>query len=410
MARTYAKLSTSLWGSRKYRKLATVQPKFMYVYLHSSPHVNSIGCYRLPIGYIAADLGWSIEQINEALLELAAVELIEWNQDEQIVRIIDFIRHDPPTNVKHAAAMAKDAFALTDCREKMRALEELLEQKWIADKESLTNERDRLAIAYQEGISPLPVPSPVPEPIPDPVPEPQPSSQRADSSRGARLSSKPKFVLPDWVPKEAWDKYAKMRGRKFTADARDLNLRKLGDLRDAGEDPLAVLEQAVERGWSGLFPVKTEVSNGSGRGAGRRQTAFDPIQAGAADAMRRVGGRTGFVPDDAEPNARDCAGGGVASRLALDDAARASMPTGSDHRVPDGIGSDASDAGSFAGSGEPEIPDFLRRPRPHSGAHSGNGLQDLQALSGELIFPDAREDAGDLRTGDEIPRAASGWR
>lgn len=67
--------------------------------------------------------------------------------------------------------------------------------------------------------------------------------------------------LPDWVPEESWQDFLEMRRelRKFpTIHAQDLLVRKLGQLRNEGHDPKAVLEQSIINSWQGLFELKDE--------------------------------------------------------------------------------------------------------------------------------------------------------
>ena len=57
--RDFAKISCSIWHSRKFRSLPNDDCRLVYLYLHTNPHVNSLGCYVLPFGYAIADLGWN---------------------------------------------------------------------------------------------------------------------------------------------------------------------------------------------------------------------------------------------------------------------------------------------------------------------------------------------------------------
>jgi hypothetical protein len=68
--------------------------------------------------------------------------------------------------------------------------------------------------------------------------------------------------LPDWLPEPAWSEWVKFRGKKFTSKARELSLKTLERLHAEGNDPTAVIEQSIERGWTGLFPLKTEKFHG----------------------------------------------------------------------------------------------------------------------------------------------------
>jgi len=74
-------------------------------------------------------------------------------------------------------------------------------------------------------------------------------------------------ALPDWVPVDAWRDWVEFRkaGKaKFTERAELLSLRSLERLREHGHDPTAVIEQSIERGWTGLFAVKP--NDGDSRG------------------------------------------------------------------------------------------------------------------------------------------------
>ncbi len=66
-------------------------------------------------------------------------------------------------------------------------------------------------------------------------------------------------VLPDWLPPEAWADWHGFRNARkgWTAKARELSLRTLADLKAQGHDPRKVIEQSIERGWTGLFPIKS---------------------------------------------------------------------------------------------------------------------------------------------------------
>ncbi len=68
----------------------------------------------------------------------------------------------------------------------------------------------------------------------------------------------PALTLPDWLPPDVWEDWHAFRnGRKgWTAKARTLSLQTLTRLRSEGHEPRSVVEQSIERGWTGLFPVR----------------------------------------------------------------------------------------------------------------------------------------------------------
>jgi len=64
------------------------------------------------------------------------------------------------------------------------------------------------------------------------------------------------IALPDWLDRETWNELKKYRKAKFTPHAQKLAITKLTELRQQGNDPTAVINQTILRGWSGLFPVR----------------------------------------------------------------------------------------------------------------------------------------------------------
>lgn len=90
---------------------------------------------------------------------------------------------------------------------------------------------------------------------------PDSPSRIPDPKKGRACAPK----LPDWLPASAWHEWHVFRNARkgWTATARKLSLRTLTDLHTAGHDPRAVIEQSIERGWTGLFPTKTQDARGS---------------------------------------------------------------------------------------------------------------------------------------------------
>lgn len=67
--------------------------------------------------------------------------------------------------------------------------------------------------------------------------------------------------IPDWMPVTDWEAF--LESRKFSrapmsAQAQIRAIAMLGKLREAGDDPSAVLEQSIINGWKGLFPLRKE--------------------------------------------------------------------------------------------------------------------------------------------------------
>jgi DNA-binding transcriptional ArsR family regulator len=89
-----------------------------------------------------------------------------------------------------------------------------------------------------------------------------------ESSRNRQRRAKPVAIaLPDWLPPDVWQswvEYRKSIKAPLTDKAATLCLAKLMKLREAGQDPVAVIDQSIMSGkWTGLFPVKDDLSQQS---------------------------------------------------------------------------------------------------------------------------------------------------
>lgn len=72
------------------------------------------------------------------------------------------------------------------------------------------------------------------------------------------VTKKPKFAPPDWIPRREWDGFVEMRTRikkPLTDLAMERAVSKLDELRKAGDDPAAVLEQSIFHCWQKLLPL-----------------------------------------------------------------------------------------------------------------------------------------------------------
>jgi hypothetical protein len=125
----------------------------------------------------------------------------------------------------------------------------------------------------------------VPPAPPAPPAPPEPKTPKAKASPAT-----PVVVLPDWLPQETWDMWVRHRAKdKRSAlddDKAALCLKTLAKLRAKGNDPVAVIETSVERGWTGLFELKA-APQAPTVSAPSRPAKFDPnayVNSGAAYA------------------------------------------------------------------------------------------------------------------------------
>jgi hypothetical protein len=99
--RDFSKVSPTLWHSERFNSLATDDARYAFLYILTSEHQTSAGCYRLPDAYAAADLHWPLERYQKARAELAKAELIRFDANASVLMVTRWFRFNPPMNPSH---------------------------------------------------------------------------------------------------------------------------------------------------------------------------------------------------------------------------------------------------------------------------------------------------------------------
>lgn len=149
--RDFGKISTTIWNSEKFRSLPTDDGRLLYFYLHTCPHVNSVGCFVLREGYATADLGWSVERYRNSIETLSHTHLICRDKVSETVLIEGFFRFNAFANPKHAKGAIKIALGLPDSPVKLRLFIEIQSLKH-ADHPEVASTIDTLSKRYPEPI------------------------------------------------------------------------------------------------------------------------------------------------------------------------------------------------------------------------------------------------------------------
>jgi hypothetical protein len=137
----------------------------------------------------------------------------------------------------------------------------------------------------------------------DEVREPNDEVRETDTnpkepSRTLSKSNPKRAELPDWLPADAWADWVDQRKamkKAMTPRAAELSIASLDRLRLQGHDPRAVIENAIEKGWQGLYdptggrgPPKPTKPNAADSFAGKRYegTAIDELSPEIRAAVR----------------------------------------------------------------------------------------------------------------------------
>jgi len=92
------------------------------------------------------------------------------------------------------------------------------------------------------------------------VHEPPPNHRTTELLKKEAVAKTAPFVLPDWVPLQAWNDWLEMRKLVFkkavTRAALKIALTHLERLANEGHNPRLVLEQSTLNNWQGLWPLR----------------------------------------------------------------------------------------------------------------------------------------------------------
>ena len=104
--------------------------------------------------------------------------------------------------------------------------------------------------------------------------------------RTAKPLGVPEHLKAAWA---RWDAYRKVR-KGWTADAKAVNLRRLSEL-SGGDSTLAqyIVEQAIERGWTGLYAPKPGESAKPAPAPSRIKTAREALSEGEGPLANAIG-------------------------------------------------------------------------------------------------------------------------
>ena len=106
MVREYGQVQTGFWAHPEMAGLDDAT-KLMALYCFTSPHSNALGCFRLPTGYAAADLGWDEAQVQSRMDKLTQVGLALRHPHTGWTLVPNHLRWNPIQNPNVGKAVVK---------------------------------------------------------------------------------------------------------------------------------------------------------------------------------------------------------------------------------------------------------------------------------------------------------------
>lgn len=123
--RNFTMISPHLWRSTRFKSLSDSE-KTLYLYLLTSEHQTSAGCFRLPDGYACDDLEWEPQILTTTRASLVQAGLIQHDPASDEYLIERFFKHCPPRNRNHRLGVEREIAALRSPGIKRAALTALL--------------------------------------------------------------------------------------------------------------------------------------------------------------------------------------------------------------------------------------------------------------------------------------------
>lgn len=96
----YGKVYKKIWNNERFRQLSE-KAKYLFLYLITSPHTNTLGLFRLPLSYISSDVDWQTKTVLKYLGELKSASFLLWDTKSCLVCIPSWLEHNPIISENH---------------------------------------------------------------------------------------------------------------------------------------------------------------------------------------------------------------------------------------------------------------------------------------------------------------------
>ncbi len=103
MSRTYWRIAPAFWSDEKVAAWGD-DSRLLALYILTSPHRTLEGLFRLPRGYILADLGWTPERLAEPFAQLLQDGFIEYDERTHVCLIVNALEYQAPNNPNQVTA------------------------------------------------------------------------------------------------------------------------------------------------------------------------------------------------------------------------------------------------------------------------------------------------------------------
>lgn len=104
--REFGLIYTQFWTSPDIRGLSN-EARLLAAYLLTNQHCTMTGLYRIPVGYVAEDLGWDHDTVSKGFDELCHMGFITREEPNDWTLVHKFLKWNTLKNQKHAIGFEK---------------------------------------------------------------------------------------------------------------------------------------------------------------------------------------------------------------------------------------------------------------------------------------------------------------
>ncbi|HRT39686.1 MAG TPA: hypothetical protein P5213_09535, partial [Rectinema sp.] len=92
----WRKVHTRFWRDPEVLDM-TPEDKLFYLYLLTNPNTTACGCYELPPKLAAAEMGYSIDTVNQLIERFIKYKKILYDPETREVLILNWLHYNPPS-------------------------------------------------------------------------------------------------------------------------------------------------------------------------------------------------------------------------------------------------------------------------------------------------------------------------
>lgn len=107
MSREFSKVSPKVWRSNRFRALPSDDARYLLLFVLTSPHQTSAGCFKMPDAYGSADMNWTVERFLAARLELVQANLLAFDEATDEYYLPGWLSFNKPMNASHQKAIVR---------------------------------------------------------------------------------------------------------------------------------------------------------------------------------------------------------------------------------------------------------------------------------------------------------------